>query len=404
MIDATDHSPYSARLLFKRSGLIAVLVLLAGWLAGGPVQAGQDAGDPDRTYQVYVGAESEDLMHRVRFHPGHGAEVVQTTAVGELYNKTEGPHGVAVGPQGEYLYMTTGHGNPDGKLWKYELGSMEQVAEPIALGRFPATLDVTPDGDYAFVVNFNLHGEMVPSSVSVVYLPEFVEVARPEVGVMPHGSRITPDGRHQYSGIMMDDHLVEIDTRSFRVSRRFNVAAGQEVPLPADDGEADSGEPHGGNHRSLPAEHESTCSPTWAQPSASGRHIYVACNDNDQVLEIAREEWELTRRFDTGEGPYNIDVSSDGRIMAVTLKQGDGMEFIDLYSGEMLARHASSTTVTHGVVISPDSRYAFVSVEGVGAEPGKVDIYDLQELERVDSVEVGKQASGIDFWKMKDED
>ena len=53
------------------------------------------------------------------------------------------------------------------------------------------------------------------------------------------------------------------------------------------------------------------------------------------------------------------------------------------------------------VVVSPDSRYAFVSVEGVGAEPGKVDIYDLRTFERVADVEVGQQAGGITFWKME---
>jgi DNA-binding beta-propeller fold protein YncE len=53
----------------------------------------------------------------------------------------------------------------------------------------------------------------------------------------------------------------------------------------------------------------------------------------------------------------------------------------------------------HGVVVSPDSRYAFVSVEGVGAEPGKVDVFDLRTFERVASAEVGQQASGIAFWR-----
>ncbi len=54
------------------------------------------------------------------------------------------------------------------------------------------------------------------------------------------------------------------------------------------------------------------------------------------------------------------------------------------------------------MVVSPDSRYAFVSVEGKGAEPGKVDIYDLAKRERVASVAVGQQAGGIAFWKMGD--
>jgi DNA-binding beta-propeller fold protein YncE len=52
-----------------------------------------------------------------------------------------------------------------------------------------------------------------------------------------------------------------------------------------------------------------------------------------------------------------------------------------------------------GLVISPDDRYAFVTLEGVGSEPGTVDVIDLRAMARVASVDVGQQAGGIDFWK-----
>jgi DNA-binding beta-propeller fold protein YncE len=57
--------------------------------------------------------------------------------------------------------------------------------------------------------------------------------------------------------------------------------------------------------------------------------------------------------------------------------------------------------VTHGVAVTPDSRYAFVSSEAVGAEPGKVDVYDLETFALVGSVDVGQQAGGIVFWRME---
>jgi DNA-binding beta-propeller fold protein YncE len=53
------------------------------------------------------------------------------------------------------------------------------------------------------------------------------------------------------------------------------------------------------------------------------------------------------------------------------------------------------------VAVSPDSRYAFVSIEGVGTEPGTVDVIDLETGSRVGSVDVGRQAGGIGFWKME---
>jgi DNA-binding beta-propeller fold protein YncE len=112
------------------------------------------------------------------------------------------------------------------------------------------------------------------------------------------------------------------------------------------------------------------------------------------------ESWAVRRTFPAGRGPYNLDVSPDGRLLVATLKQGAGVQFFDLATGESLAVAPTSTTVTHGVVVTPDSRYAFVSAEGVGAEPGKVDVFDLATFERMASVDVGQQAGGITFWKI----
>jgi DNA-binding beta-propeller fold protein YncE len=363
----------------------------AAWLVlGAPMPAQTAATKPTRDYWVYVGAESADQIHRIRFGPA-GAAVEKTIYIGESAVEMEGPHGLQISPDGKYLHMTTGHGSPDGKYWKYELGPDTLVGPGIFLSFFPASLDVTPDGLYAFVVNFNLHGEMKPSSVSVVYTPTNTEVSRITTCVMPHGSRIDPSGTHQYSTCMMDDQLVEVDTRSFEVSRRFGLGKNKSgaLPLAADTSEH-------ARHMMAP----NSCSPTWAQPSANGRSIFVACNKADEIIEIDRATWTISRRFATGRGPYNLAVTPDGRLLFATLKQGGAVQVFDLASGRSVMQEKTSTTVAHGVVISPDSRYAFTSAEGVGAQPGKVDVWDLQSLARVASVDVGQQASGITFWKM----
>src|SRR5688500_16462657 len=53
---------------------------------------GRPASEPPRAnYWVYVGAESADLMQRIRFGPS-GAVVEKTIQVGELPADMEGPH------------------------------------------------------------------------------------------------------------------------------------------------------------------------------------------------------------------------------------------------------------------------------------------------------------------------
>ena len=372
---------------------------------------------PKARYWAYVGAESADMIYRIRFDAA-GTAVEKAIGIGELAAEMEGPHGLAISRDGKFLHMTTGHGFPDGKYWRYVLGPDTLAGPGVLLGNFPASLDVSPDGLYAIAANFNLHGDMVPSSQSVIYTPTGAEVKRIITCVMPHGSRIDPSGRFQYSGCMMDDQLVEIDTRTFKVSRRFSVAKGKEKPLAPDDrGEmaahlgampkdpnkpAPEVDPADVGHRGMRhAMTPNTCSPTWAQPSSTGAKIYVACNKSDEILEIDQKAWKVSRRFATGRGVYNLATTPDGKLIVATLKQGNAVEIFDIATGTSVAKIPTSNTVAHGVTISSDSKYAFVSSEGVGAQPGKVDVIDLVAKAKVGTADVGQQASGIAFWKME---
>lgn len=365
-----------------------------------PPAAPAAAPGPDVNYFVYVGAESADMIYRVKFGP-EGTKVEKSIPIGIEATEMEGPHGLQISRDGKWLYMTTGHGTPDGKLWKYQLGPDTLVGPPVNLGYFPASIDVTPDGLYTFSANFNLHGEMVPSSISVVFTPNNTEVAQTTTCTMPHGSRFNASGSKHYSGCMMDDMLVELDTRTFEVSAKFSLAKGKEGLVAADahaahqmDHKVDNSEGHG-------ASMSATCSPTWAQPAATGSLVYVTCNKADQILEVDASTWKVTRRFSTGVGPYNLAVTPDGKYLLVSLKKGAGFEMIDLASGQSVYREKLSTTIGHGVAVSPDSRYAFVSSEGVGAQPGKVDVFDLAARQKVGTADVGQQASGIAFWKVE---
>src|SRR3954469_93921 len=184
------------------------------------------AAPPAQDYLALVASESVDQIAVVRFGPS-GIRIERTNVTGIMPADVDGPHGVAVSPDGKYYYVSTAHGTPYGYLWKYALAN-DPPPGRVILGNFPATLQVTPDGAFAYVVNFNLYGEMVPSSVSIVATDEMVEAARGPTCTMPHRDRINTQGTKQYSGCMMDDMAVEIDTRTFGVSRHFVVGKGKE--------------------------------------------------------------------------------------------------------------------------------------------------------------------------------
>jgi DNA-binding beta-propeller fold protein YncE len=362
---------------------------------------------PDADYLVYVASEAADKISLVRFGP-QGGRLDHELGTGIMPTEIDGPHGLAMAPDRKFYYVSLAHGQPFGTVLKYSSVD-DAVVGHVTLGMFPATMQTTPNGEFLYVVNFNLHGDMVPSSVSVVATGEMLEVARIPTCTMPHGSRINPQGTKHYSACMMDDMLVEIDTATLRASRYFVLTKGAEMgrdgtPFTGFTGAArasTSARDHGmvGHGLEAPKAAPAACSPTWAQPSADGGSVFVACNASNEIVEVDASSWTMTKRFAAGPGVYNLAVTRDGRLVA-TNKRGQSVSVIDARNGRELARVATKRRVVHGVVVSSDDRYAFVSVEGVGAEPGTVEMIDLQTLKTVATVDVAPQAGGIDFYKV----
>ncbi|HEY7544232.1 MAG TPA: beta-propeller fold lactonase family protein, partial [Blastocatellia bacterium] len=345
------------------AGLLLSIIISAAMIAGAMFPALPRAADRD--YLVYVVCESADKIAVVRFGPA-GGRVDQIIETGAMPTDIDGPHGIVFSPDRKFYYVSLGHGRPFGAVWKYS-SEDNKVLGKATLGMFPATMDVTPDGNFLYVVNFNLHGDMVPSSVSIVATEVMMEVARVPSCVMPHGSRIDAKNGKQYSACMMNDMLVEIDTNTLRASRHFILTKGKEMGMPGPPSSHSMPQTQShdmsGHGSEPPKPGDVSCSPTWAQPSSDGNSVFVACNKSDEIVEIDLGTWKVKRRLPARPGVYNLAVTKDGRLIA-TNKRDQSVSIYDVKSGQELARLATKRKVPHGAVVSSDDRYAFISVEG----------------------------------------
>jgi len=345
-------------------------------------------------YRAYVASESEDEVSVLAYHPGGELVVEKVIPVGRWPAEIEGPHGVTVDPTGRYWYLSLGHGYPNGTLLRFDVEA-DTVVGWTELGMFPATMSLTPEGALAFVVNSDFYGDMAPSTVSVVDTETMLEIQKTETCTMPHGSRMSPDGRFNYSACMMDEQLVEMSTSSLEVTRRMNLVTGEAVSDAAGHAGHDMGTMAMGDAPGGAGGDVAPCSPTWTTPTSDGRSLFVACNKGHEIVEVDLADWSVVRRIPAEGAPYNLALTSDGTRLLATLKGSAHLAVWDLATGEQVAKVPSLQTVTHGVVVTPDDRYALVTVEGVGGEPGIVEVVDLATYTRVASAEVGKQAGGI---------
>lgn len=355
-------------------------------------------------YYLYVAAESDDTVSLLKFD-GNNLSETERIVVGSYPTENEGPHGLTVDPNGKYWYLTLAHGNPFGKLIKYSTETNEVVDET-TLGLFPASMQISTVTGFLYCVNFNLHGDMKPSSVSVVDPETMTEITRIKTGSMPHGSRITSDGLKQYSVAMMSGELFEIDALSLEVSRILDLEDHSKM----DHSKMDHSKMEHSNMNDSKMDHSnmdhsemkhSNVKPTWVIPHPNKDVVYIAGNGSDEIIEVDSDSWKVSKRIKTGKGPYNVEISPDGKYMIATLKSIGSTGIWDLDSGKLLSEVKNSTSVSHGIAISPDSKYAFISVEGIGGEPGIVDVIDIESQTLIDNVEIGKQAGGIAFWKMQ---
>jgi YVTN family beta-propeller protein len=111
------------------------------------------------------------------------------------------------------------------------------------------------------------------------------------------------------------------------------------------------------------------------------------------------ETLTLIKEIPVGTGAYNVEPSPDGTLVIVTNKKAQSVSLVDTRSLTEIARIPTSKKIVHGVAFSPDGKYAYITAESIGADPGSVDMIDLASRTVVATVAVPAQPTGISLWR-----
>lgn len=355
-----------------------------GLMLAGVVQA-QVA---ESAYRVGVVSESGDIVTWLRPR-GPGLLLDRVVPVGVMPSDLDGPHNIAAAPDGKSYYVTIAHGTPYGSLWKLS------AARDSLLGRaqvelFPTTISVTPDGQFALVANSDFHGDHPRINVvSVVHTATMNKVTDIPTCDMPHGVKANHRGTRVYISCMHSDEILELEVATLAITRRARTGDGHPVAA------AVSGSAH---HRpTTPAASLSAdqCSPTFVSVSSDDRRLYVACNTGNSLQVWDAAELTKIKEIPLGKGAYNVEPSPDGQVVIVTNKKDQSVSLVDAERLVESARIPTSKRIVHGVAYSPDGRWAYISCESIGSDPGSVDVIDLSARKVVASVAVPGQPTGI---------
>ncbi len=130
---------------------------------------------------------------------------------------------------------------------------------------------------------------------------------------------------------MMSGTLYELDVLQFDISRTLFTGRKKQMNMQGSMDHKNSMKKN--TMHKIPKE-----KPTWVYPHPADTHVYVVNNGTDNVVEIDLGNWAITRQFKTGKGPYNCEVSQDGKYLVVTYKSAAKTGIWDLNTGQELVR------------------------------------------------------------------
>jgi YVTN family beta-propeller protein len=283
--------------------------------------------------------------HNVQYEPRQRLLL----AVGDLlrneHTKSHAAHGSSAGGR-------------TGRLVIYDAARLSSgpTAE-IELDGHPAHVVVDPAGRIAFVTL------AATNSVAVVDLASRSVAGRFAAGRFPHGLRMSPDGREVCVANVRDGTISFIAAAERAEVARVRVGA----------------------------------APVQVAYSADGGRVHVSLRDENTVATVDRTTRALIARTPVGPKPIQTYVSPDGRWLLVA-NQGSDTKPNDTVSIIATDTLKVKTTVrtgrgAHGVVVSDDSAWAFVS----NLQDGSVSVIDLRELKVIRHLAVGKGPNGITY-------
>lgn len=315
---------------------------------------------PGITGVVYTANEKDGTISAIDFATGR----VDNVAVQIM------PHNVQISADGRRLYAvgmdmaTTGashkgaHGSAGGRLVILDSPDVARgpVAE-IAIGPHPAHVVTSADGKFAYVTDSQ------ENVVQVVDLTAMRILRAIPTGIYPHGLRASPDGRELYVANVKSGDLSIIDTATSMETTRIKVGRG----------------------------------PVQVGLTPDGEKIFVSLNGEDKVALIDRRTRKLLGKLSVGRNPVQVFATPDSKLLYVANQGTERKPDHTVSVIDIAASHVIATVTTgkgpHGVVVSNDGRFAFVS----NIADNTVSAIDTMNQTVVGRLEVGAGPNGITF-------
>ena len=258
----------------------------------------------------------------------------------------DGPHGVALSPDGSRVYVANNRSNTLSIVDSYE----NRVVANVDLGDHPVGVAVHPDGSKIYISNYYANNIYVIEAGSNRLLRSI------GVGSGPRGLALSPDGGRLYVANYYADTVSVVDTGSYSSLVSIPVGSG----------------------------------PTSLILSPDGESLYVANHFTDTILVISTRSYKSLAAISVKSGPLGMAVSPDGRWLYVVSYFEGAFSVVDL------SRNKETATLKvgkypQGVTLFPELAKAYVT----NFHSDTVSVVDLKRNQLISTLDLKGGPLGI---------
>ena len=316
-------------------------------------------GVEEKTHFYYTANESGSVSK---------VDAITNEVIDTIKEADGAPHNVQVSPDGKVVGYTlaakmTENQSKDGNMDMNMNGfavfydtDTGKLIKKVEVGKHPAHVVFTEDGKYVLVTNNE------DNNVSVIDAKTYKVINTITVGKGPHGFRISKDSKFAYVANMGEDTISIVDIENNKEVKKITVGK----------------------------------TPVTTGITSDGKTL-VATVNNENMLAIIDLATDKVEKIPVGVGPAQAYIQSDDKYAFVANqgteeKPSNTVSKIDLTTKKVVATIETGNGA-HGVVVSPDNKYVYVT----NMYDGTISVIDNATDKVIKTIQVDEEPNGISF-------
>lgn len=269
--------------------------------------------------------------------------VTRLIPVGGRSTILDAPHFVKISPDNRFFYVSL---IQEGYVEKYDINTYQQLGRMPA-GQSPAHVELTPDGNFGFVTNFESTGNVTTTTKFNTQTMVVTDIFSEPRMKGPHGMALTEDGNTLYVTSEIGEYIFKINTNHFYASD----STYEKSPI-------DPSVPPSGNGTGNFRPYQILLSPDQ-------NFLFISCRGANQVRVYNSSDLQMVNaiNLEANSYPLLMKFTDDGQYLFVCNRNNNSVSIINTSSQSLLRTIHDVGIQPHGVDFSQDNQYAIIACE-----------------------------------------